>query len=445
MLYERYRDAMLRRHITRDGRLLQFTLLREDDAMPHNMRDTRETLAGQPYGLRASPVLLDGKLVAGGDNPMLYGGLAIATLAIEDMLAVSRHSYGVAQLMVQFCHDSLVDGLPWRQRHAWHPRRPPSKDELTGLLVGLSFFDQATRRRGSGTTVHHDVARAIAQRLRATQYSDADAWLFQFPFTRCFKFMLGSQYRAGQTFPDKWGVGDEIVEILALARSLGSFRWRYRPRDLYLDTMRLLPSLNCAAQRLGINPRVYNVALYLHAALLLLANPVNRRVKRDLWRALGEVSRQFRDNESFSRNSYLMLVSYLSSRAANASTQWVDEAFFSTPERFWQPHAPIRTLPRGHETRTFDGEARWGSDFIWSRSNYRLDWSWDKAQREIGADPQRLPDRQYYVEGVGLGLTFCHALGAYFDVLPVPRLAEDVAIPPVTKVAPQAHDRGAGT
>jgi hypothetical protein len=424
-LYERYRDGQIRRHITAQGRVFQHILLSEipDERFSENVCDVSKKAGGQSVTYRGYPVMVDNKMVGGGDNPMLYGGLLIAQLSLEQKLGVSAHSIHYATHLVDYVRASMYEGLPRRQRHAWHPVADCSKDELSGLLLGLHFYCKVAT--GAARTHAIDLLRTIAETLKASKYRAADAWVWQFPFTRVFKFTLGASYLGGSTVPKAGG----IVDAFAVLRQLARFRFRYTPKDLYGDVIAWMPSIYRLALATNQQPNFYNVAMLCHTLLMIADNPVDRKVRDSLWPAVWSMYRYFsaagRDGH---RNAYLALCVRALARQSGR--------FVSTPQldwldaSNWQDALPLRALSR---STSFSDEQQFGRDFCWSHRDggLALDWYWAKTLREIGpASMSQLNGSAHYrVEGAGLGYTFPRILAAYLGIKAPPRLEHDDVLP----------------
>jgi hypothetical protein len=460
MHYERYREGLIKRHICRNGRFLQQVLLVEQKAKtPHPdinaiKRSSIEPTPSGIYQYEAFPVLLNGylsegdritgKVVGGGDNPLLLGGLAMAFFSLESVLGVSAYSYNYAlHLLRYFTATEGSGGTGWfkRKRHHWYPVSDISKDELCGLFLGLHFLHKATRARGDSQNMWrvNRLMIEVAGHLKREYYSPAGAWLFQFPFTRVFKFNIGASYLCGRTFPFIPNFG-------------------YKPKSLYFDTMRKLKHAYQGATIINKNRNFFNVALYLHTALMIHDNPVTSTVRQELWTAFEELFEYFGRKGSSTgsgagaENAYLGLMARAIAREvglewaiAFQASQMYDSVI--SPNGVWCTDLPLCDLPSHGDIKAaapFGGKL-WGECFTWQHSDnphgHVLKWDWGKTSRSIGpsdlsllANDMQLNEvaetgKGFRVEGAGLGLLFARALAAYFGFAKSPQLSKDVLYP----------------
>lgn len=456
-MYERYREGLIKRHICKDGRFLQQVLLVEQRAAaPHPSigaiaRVSEERTSNGSYRYEAFPVLLEGyhpedgwisgKVVGGGDNPLLFGGLAMAFFAMEDLLKVSTHSYGYALRLLDYFNLTEGSGGPgWfkRKRHHWHPTKDISKDELCGLLLGLHFLHKAAKGRRDSHSLWrvNSLIAGVAAYLKARNYSPAGAWLFQFPFTRVFKYDIGNPYLCGRTFPSVPNMG-------------------YKPKHLYYDTMKWLRYAYMTAVLTNSRRNFFNVALYLYTSLMIHDNPVKPVVRNELWSAFKPFFQYFANRSSVpgsgagSKNAFLGLMTR--AVASKVGRDWevaVQAARMYrsviSPQGIWCLDLPLCDLPHQDcgiaAAEPFKGKL-WGECFTWQHSDephgHVLNWSWPKTVGSIGPDDLLLvvkdkklnevaeTSKGFRVEGAGLGLLFVRILAAYFGFAPKPTLDRD--------------------
>jgi hypothetical protein len=509
--YENYRKGLIKRHLCKNGRLLQWVLLVEQDSQqlapdPTFQRIRRHSLeridpTGADYEYSAYPVVvcdphLDDKrwypdseyVVGGGDNPLLAGGLAMATFALEDLLGVSDYSFDYACLLLDFFLDSEImdatgerSGFPLRRRQWWHSPKEVSKDELCGFLLGMHFFMKAAKHRGAGDQVTRafDYLVRLGKYLKKWDYGPAGAWVFQFPFTRIFKFDAGSSRASGHTFPDDWGpfgMGDEFLTLLATWYSFFSldFDFNYTPRDLYRDGLEWLPELYAGATAIDglpvvdVDTKFFNVMMYLHALLMIVDNPVHADIKSDFWGAFEKLFAYFcavggSPGQGDARlNAYFGVVADAYGRDINMPFERERPTgmyeILRHPKDVWFYDLPLCGLPPSGDFTDVstaepfraemapDGSTakRYGEAFTWEQPDqygHTLDWRWAKTMREIGpteAHAHLLVDgvvqgkyynadlsRGYRVEAAGLDLLFPTMLAAYFDLIPAPTVKDD--------------------
>jgi|GEM_PF-5646237 len=468
--YERYRRGLIQRHICRNGRLLQAVLLVQErdgqspieNTLHHNRRVTEEhTKEGSAYLYSAYPAILDdGHVIGGGDNPLLSGGLAMMMFSIESLLDVSAYSLDYATVLLAYFERSQVtSGQLYRRRNWWQTSVHVSKDEMAGLLLGLDFYLQATKK--AGKTDEYRRARRlmlnVGYYLRDQKYSPAYTWVFQFPFTRLFKFNLGKSLLCGTTIPPNPGTGDQLMDLLVkVLKSMAFINLWYRPKHLYRDTMRYLRHAYQAATELDVGRRFYNVALYCHCSQMIFNKPVKRKVRIEMWKAFREMFNYFAclgrttGQGEGSMNAYLGIVAHAFARSVGSKA--VDsravEMYRSVlyPENIWAPNLPLCCLEGATPTlKHYYGSADryWGERFTWEHRDPKghvLDWTWDKAQGSLGPPSRTMlqnlagppyyhvdPSKGFVVEACGLGLPVARALAAYYGLAAAPKLTSDIS------------------
>ncbi len=488
--YENYRRSLIQRHIAKNGRFLTTVMLVEEDtsksppnAAFHSIRryskeklfdgEADYTYSAYPVVIH-DPALVDTQwypeadyVVGGGDNPLLHGGLAMATFSLEELLDVSEYSFEYASRLLDYFLDSEIttaggqpSGFPLRRRQWWHTQKEISKDELCGLLLGMHFFLKAAAKRGDS----HQLVRAteylkrMGRYLKARDYGPAGAWIFQFPFTRVFKFGVGTPYLSGTTFPDNWPLfADEIVGFLASIYSLFSldFDFRYRPRDLYRDSLEWLPELYEGALDLSILPLLevdenfFNVAMYLHTMLMIHDNPVKQEVRDNLWSAFRRVFDFFCRTPPIEdalgrgdamQNAYFGIVAHAFAKTVNRGNEVRDRAkeMYATvirPSGIWKHDLPLSDLfrsteldlpgvaqpfmppfPEGGnplETAEWHSKIRQekrGEWFTWEHSDrykgrgHVFYWDWARTLRDIGTTEEKRGLLTHVSDGATPGL-----------------------------------------
>lgn len=429
-------------------------------------RVTHEHLEdGSPYVYSAHPVVLTSKtgapqVLGGGDNPLLTGGLLMAMFSIEHMLGVSRHSLTYATKLLEYFESSQkAKGKHYRRRHWWHPEVHISKDEMTGMLLGLDFYLKATK--GSWQKSEHQRARTlmhdIGVYLRDNKYSPAFAWVFQFPFTRLFKFNLGTSMLSGVTIPNNPNVGDELLnKIISLLRAMSMLNRWYKPKHLYRDTMRYLSWAYRTATRMDYKRKFFNVALFCHTSQMIFSKPVKSKVRKEIFSSFNKMFDYFAREGSASGqgdgydNAYLGVVAHAfansvptSNNVSRASEMYKPVL---SPEGIWAPNLPLCCLPGSQLLKHYygDDDRYYGDRFTWEHRDaggHYLNWSWQKTHGEIGP-PSRLdledldptynfadPSKGFVVEAAGLGLVFVRALAAHYGLADPPHIKDDTLFP----------------
>lgn len=456
--YERYRRGLIERHICKNGRLLQALLLcqpKKDadvDWLPRR-RTTEKLSDGVPIAYEGTPVVLDGQVVGGGDNPLLSGGLLMMMFAIEDMLGVSKHGlYYCERLLRYFEASQMEPGMLYRKRNWWRDSAHVSKDEMTGMLLGLDFYLEAVRRRGPSSEMHRirQLMRNVGAYLQKHKYEPAFTWVFQFPFTRLFKFDLGMSMLSGVTIPSNPNTGDKMMDrLLSILRVMSGLNYWYKPKHLYRDTMKYLPRAYQGASITDYPRKFFNVALYCHTAQMIFNKPVKSKVRKEIWRAFETMFNYFARKGGQSgqgegaENAYLGLVAHAFANSVGTTSvvTRAREMYLPTlnPEGLWAPDLPIFCLPGAmlfHHYYAGSPDRLWGERFTWEHRDpkgHYLQWHWAKAHGSIGP-PNKIDledveyadqSKGYVVEAAGLGLPVVQALAAYYNLGPVPRLEDD--------------------
>jgi hypothetical protein len=313
--YAIYRRSLIERHVTQAGRLLQgIWLVEKDRAAGPGFLDQwarwseeRAEADGQLIDYFAYPALVatgDQKtpfvLPGGGDNPLLYGGLAIATFAAEAQLGASPHSFGYATQMLNYvlsCEhigpNGVRSGYLLRRRNYWWPTGHASTDELSGLLLGLLFYVRAGRALGHAaeTQLAIELLNRIGAYLQNGQYvykppagvnvaveiDKVQCWPFQFPFSRVFKECTGNSYRMNATIPDEWN--DTWNGPLATFLAIANLDPNYQPKDLFKSVLKHFPTVYTASA--GEN--FFNLTMVAYCVLMILVpDVVEDEVKEEI-------------------------------------------------------------------------------------------------------------------------------------------------------------------
>jgi hypothetical protein len=438
--YENYRRGLIERHICSNGRFNQAILLCQKKKevtnlgwLPHR-RTTEQTVDGVPIAYEAYPVVLNRRVIGGGDNPLLSGGLLMTVFAIEDMLGVSKHSIKYAEQLLKYFESSQVTpGQLYRRRNWWSQAAHVSKDEMVGALLGLDFYVQALKKKHPELRQEKDRAlrlmRNIGAYLQSRKYAPAFTWVFQFPFTRLFKFDLGASMTSGVTIPSRPNTGDPMMDrLLNVLKSVSLLNYWYKPKHLYRDTMKYLPLAYQGASAIDHPRKFFNVAMYCHTAQMIFNKPVKSSVRKEIWGAFNAMFNYFARPGSKpgqgegAQNAYLGLVAHAFARSVRSHA--VDDrapAMYRTtlrPEGVWAPNLPIFCLEgamRFHHYYEGSKERLWGERFTWEHRDpkgHYLQWNWGKATGSFGP-PSRLEledvdyadqSKGFVAEAAGLGL-----------------------------------------
>ena len=192
-LYSIYRKGLITRHIARNGRLMETIGLKSiDNVSPEswkkrgnsifvtypdgseqriNMNNARYSVENIPGGTGSKPHLWVPLLAPvkkpgysqeiyhviseDGDNPLYYGGMALATLSLEKIHGVSKNSIHYARRLVEFFLKSEMNGRngymirkarPFnsgRNRNGERIIQGASAEELLGTMLGLMYYLKA--------------------------------------------------------------------------------------------------------------------------------------------------------------------------------------------------------------------------------------------------------------------------------------------------------------
>lgn len=371
--YENYRRGIIERHLCQNGRFLQDVLLD---------KETKEVVYVDEHGQK--------KVVGGGDNPFLYGGLMMAVFSIEHMRGVSKHSLRYAtKLLEYFVNNDIMDFK--RKKNWWREYKSLSKDELSGLILGLYFYIIATLGSYNDFGKEYRLARTLLNRiaiyLDQNNFKPAGSWLFRHPFSQMFKRFSGEPYNF-----TKWY--DKYI-----------FRW----------TMRALPLVYTLASIFKIKRNFYNIAMYTHCLWMIYLTSQDTKGDRSAYNKLYKFFctkgwKPYQGQEI--GNNYIEL------------TQNVINKDGSLTEHKWNEELP-NCLPEG-PPNDYIGEC-----FTWEHPNsseHNLEYDWGKVLWRLGpSNKQQLDDmnKEFIVESCGLGLLFVRALAYYKGMCDPPVLKKD--------------------
>jgi hypothetical protein len=259
-LYEAYRRGLVTRHMGANGRVDQDIWLRQismgwdHPVLKHHWRwrEEKATRAnGAPLGQDDAPVMMGwvplarhwdlppGRIstsFAGGDNPLMNGGLALASFSLEALSRdgndrpVSEHALYYAQKVFDYILECEMPGKGgyFLRIESYHSRFHPylaSLDELLGLAVGIRYYFEALRSAGLDTEPVRALTERMARCMRAHGYwifpwaedyrerpafleaafHDASGdsvvgkqlgWIFGAAFRALFQYVTGEDYRA---------------------------------------------------------------------------------------------------------------------------------------------------------------------------------------------------------------------------------------------------------
>ncbi|HEY0686285.1 MAG TPA: hypothetical protein VGD45_28350 [Steroidobacter sp.] len=290
-VYTNYRRGLIQRHIAANGRLLQAVWMTEENPLGVSRhawlavrRQSNEILdaTGSRYTYRAFPVIFFHtehdqprrlQLAGGGDNPLLMGGLALATFAIESLLGISKHSLSHAGKLLAFFDSSIVreragaqTGFFTRKRHLTHTSSQFSMDEICGMTVGLLFATKAGRSSADQAgaaleTLAVKITKSLGAYLKRTDYvlrppldrslstvsyvpgrgklsqaKGRSAFVWQWPFGRAFQEIANNSYQCGETIPDAWA-WEPMLEPLVTVFNAFRLDFNYTPRELFDDAL----------------------------------------------------------------------------------------------------------------------------------------------------------------------------------------------------------------
>lgn len=462
--YQIYRRGLINRHIASNGRFLQVTALvrvsengilqlfdpiKRDSIERYNNYDQfRYTgyplMVPEPFGVKSNGAteidLGDGItrkycLVAGGDNPLLYGGLAMATFSMEYICNLGNNSLEVAKNLYSFflASEALDDqgrrtGLMLRRRSFWHIATVASTDELCGLLIGLLFFHRAAKKANDEALVTSivELTKRIAQNLQDHDYNlpgkGFDA-MYQWSFGRVFKDITGNPYRSDDTIP---GVPDFIGSTLsdlggalagdiedAVSLLLGPLKFleEYRPVDLFDGVLKTLGTIYKVGSALNevplieIDRKFFNVTMTTHALLMaLISDPVNSEDKKKIAEIAGETFlKDFCSDNSYAadgRQNVLMGVVAKLCFERGPVRDWelswrlrIAEmcAPLEKPSGYWCHDLPLASIKDSGLQPMMNSVGKWGEAFTWEHADPnhsfgtepRL-WNFRKAKIELG-------------------------------------------------------------
>lgn len=294
--YSLFRRSFIERHICRNGRVLEEVILVEraaDGTLPllDPVCRTSEELVREDID-RWRPLTYDGYpllypsadvadpsafvatdddgphnfyIAGGGDNPLLRGGLALATFSIEVLLGVGTWSYEYARRLFAFLlaseargDDDSYTGIMLRRRNVSAATQLASVDELCGLILGLYFFALAATERGEDAdrTNAQNLLRHVGDALKRNDYNlggRGAEWIFQWPFGRVFKEITGYAEQSDRTVPylpdGATSVTATLAKTLVAALSLDledlatgdTVDASYTPLDLFDDWLDKYP------------------------------------------------------------------------------------------------------------------------------------------------------------------------------------------------------------
>lgn len=326
--YIEYKKQLIERHVCRNGRFLQDILLDENN----------------------NPVFIDGKVVGGGDNQFLYGGILLYAMAKDKRTPkVYMHR--------------LVDGLGTlttfcRRKNHWAPKKELSKDELCGAILGISTYLACFADPKAKNTLSW-----LATELENNRYKSAGSWVFRFPFASIFK---------------KLGLP-------------ATYSWL--DQKIFNLSMRFLPFAYKAARFLGIKKNFFNVALFCHCMLMLFETGEHKKSLS----AFNKLYSSFITDKDGKGNLYLKFIWGL----VNFGKVQVND--IATLEDFGWPDDLPRCKVGGPEVESK------GECFTWEHPNdggHKLRYDWAKVSGRLGP----VWNGGCWVESCGLGYVLLRAL-----------------------------------
>lgn len=497
-IYTRYRRGLIQRHIAKNGRLLEGIWLIEDGGGPSSAewsairRDTIETLENRKsYRYSAYPVLIAEKfydqprqlyLAGGGDNPLLMGGLAMAVLALEELLNVSTRSLLYAERLLDFANASQIpipkggSGFFTRKRHLCSQSDQFSTDEISGMLVGLLFLKRAAR--GQLLQKVRDIAEHLGRFLYDHNYwiraprlpgrgnpravRGDEAFVFQYPFGRALSEITGRGWQTGVAIPDGWGGPYEASLFIDLFNVL-RLNFNYTPRELFEDVVGVYGGLFNISQS-----NLFNFTMVLYCLLIVIeADTTGDRLRGRIARLGNNVIKAVSydtgildgGKKPFRHNC---LAAIVGKRCAEISgdndSGWNDHldekiARLQEGDKTWFADLPLgtpsdSTIPR-FRVKNVDGALLWGEWYAWTKDGTRADasfsfmnrpsWDLDRTVGHIGpyeckASPMNSvelgpeysadPGKGFRAEASGLDFLFARILASYFGYLPKPVLKD---------------------
>jgi hypothetical protein len=414
------------------------------------------TGSAKEYAYSAYPLMIPYKfydqalqlyIAGGGDNPLLMGGLAIATFSLEASLNISSHSFNYAKLLLGFIEDSEAKdhngnptGFLVRKRHFWRTSDQASIDELCGLLIGLLFFYRAAKQLCDSAAEQRVVAltRRLASFLKKNEYMleapnapgtgdpaeirGSDAFIFQFPYGRVFKEITGDSYRMGSTFPSGWW--SPLTEIGLFLRYLVDAILHldfsgYSPKDLFKDGLYHFPWVYNLARK-----NFYNLTMYTYCVLMVIVpDAVQASVKKEIAHEANDFFKKlcydhgafdFIVPDGYHNALFGVVAKKCAEIEGETDTQWLDHIekmieFLRSPKDLWFRDLPLGvpkdTAPPGRfEVVNTKGEFLWGEWYAWTKKGHKdgpsysftnaPEWDFDSARSRIG------PGSRQQVEGV---------------------------------------------
>jgi hypothetical protein len=196
--YGTYRDGFLKRHLSREGRNLSWVWLKDIDASPQaqafavrarhmTFTETARLDSGQSQAFTEPKTYVpwtytlgsDAYAYGGDDNPLLHGGLAMATFALEYLSNRNDQSLKAAIELLHYALASeYVTNSGQRTGFFLRTRWPgsidtasgrafyyASADELSGLIYGLFWLNRALAVAPTTYQAEHNDLTALAVRF----------------------------------------------------------------------------------------------------------------------------------------------------------------------------------------------------------------------------------------------------------------------------------------
>jgi hypothetical protein len=187
--YQRYREGYIRRHLVSAGRGLSWVWLKEYEpgVDPKELLYHSRTFVVPGNEPVHHPVKVyvpwlseaDGAIYGGDENPLLRGGLAMATFSLEYLSTGNLTSLLYARDLFKYVEASeYVDDSGTRTgfflRSRWpgdtnDKKTPPwhaSIDEIAGMTLGMYYLHLALEKAGSSYyDADHDRVKALVERL----------------------------------------------------------------------------------------------------------------------------------------------------------------------------------------------------------------------------------------------------------------------------------------
>ncbi len=174
--YNIYREGVIKRHIVCSGRYLSGMWLKEFEPSidspdlldykrvfhPSFIRSARGEVVQSGDARTYIPWLSEQEVHGGGENPLLRGGIAMATFAIEYLVKGDPSSLKYAELLLDYfekCEVKTISGNPTgfflRCHHLNFEDEielHASTDEIVGMVLGLYYLFLATEDRKPSTS-----------------------------------------------------------------------------------------------------------------------------------------------------------------------------------------------------------------------------------------------------------------------------------------------------